>query len=36
MIAIPLCPACTRAARTEGFFDSGTTLLTGYREAKFG
>ena len=36
MIAIPLCPACARAARTEGFFDAGSTLLTGFREAKFG
>ncbi len=36
MIALPLRPACARAARGEGFFDSGTTLPTGYREAKFG
>lgn len=36
MIAIPLCPACARAARTEGFFDAGSTLLTGFREVKFG
>ncbi len=36
MIAIPLCPACARAARTEGLFDAGSTLLTGFREAKFG
>ncbi len=36
MIAIPLCPACAWAARPEGFFDSGSTLLTGFREAKFG
>ncbi len=36
MIAIPLCPACARAARSEGFFDAGATLLTGFREAKLG
>ncbi len=36
MIALPLRPACARSARSEGFFDSGSTLLTGYREAKFG
>lgn len=36
MIAIPLCPACARAACAEGFFVAGATLLTGFREAKFG
>ncbi len=36
MATIPLCPACARAARTEGFFDAGSALLTGFREAKFG
>ena len=36
MIALPLRPACARAARGEGFFDAGATLLTGFREAKFG
>ncbi len=36
MATIPLCPASTRAARTERFFDAGSALLTGFREAKFG
>jgi len=36
MIAIPLCPACARAAHSEGFFDAGSALLTGFREAKLG
>ncbi len=36
MIAIPLCSACARAARSEGFFDAGSALLTGFREEKFG
>ncbi len=36
MISIPSCPACARAAHSEGFFDAGATLLTGFREAKFG
>ena len=36
MATIPLCPACARAARTEGVFDAGSTLLTGFTEAKFG
>ena len=35
MATIPLCPACTRAARTEGLFDAGSALLTGLREVKF-
>ncbi len=33
MATIPLCPACARAARTEGFFDAGSTLLTGFGKA---
>ncbi len=36
MATIPMCPACDRAARPEGFFDAGSTLLTGFKEAKFG
>jgi len=36
MIALPSSPACARAAHSEGFFDSGSALLTGFREAKFG
>ncbi len=36
MATIPLCSACARAARNEGFFDAGSALLTGFREAKFG
>ena len=36
MIAIPLSPACARSARTEGFFDAGPALLTGFGEAKSG
>ena len=36
MTTIPLSPACARAARTEGFFDAGPALLTGFREEKFG
>ncbi len=36
MATIPLSPACARAARPEGFFDAGSALLTGFREAKFG
>ncbi len=36
MATIPLSPACARTARSEGFFDAGSALLTGFREAKFG
>ncbi len=36
MATIPLSPACARAARSEGFFDADSALLTGFREAKFG
>ena len=36
MATIPSCPACARAARSEGFFDTGPASLTGFREAKFG
>ncbi len=36
MATIPLSPACARAARTEGFFDADSALLTGFTEEKFG
>jgi len=36
MAAIPLSPVCARAARTEGFIGAGSTLPTGFREAKSG